>query len=321
MRFFVRVVLGAALLLSLHGHAQDFPTRPIKLIVPYAAGGLPDTMTRILTVHAGELLGQPVVVENRGGAGGISGSEAVAKSPPDGYTLLVADVGQLAINQYIFSRLPYDPRKDFTPVTLIGTSVLFLCLHPSVPADNFKDLVAYIKANPGKVNYGSSGIGSIHHLAIEALKAALGLDIVHVPYKGTGQAVPALLGGQVAMLYSSLPSIESHLKERKLKIVAVSTSKRSPELPDVPTVAELGVPGYHFIPEIGIVAPAGTPSAIVQKLATELGKAARHPDSVKRFTPLGIDAVGSTPQEYAAVIRASDKRYAEVVKVSGVKAD
>ena len=307
--------------LASNASAQDFPNRAIKMIVPYAAGGLPDTMTRIVGIRAGELLRQQIVVENRGGAGGITGSEAVAKSPPDGYTLLVADVGQVAINPYIFAKLPYDPEKDLVPVTLIGTSTLFLCLHPSVPANTFQELVSYIKHNPGKVNYGSSGTGSIHHLATEALKAALALDIVHVPYNGTGQAVPALLGGQVGMLYSSLPSIESHLKAGKLKIVAVSTARRSPEAPDVPTIAELGVPGYNFAPEIGVLAPAGTPSAIVQKLSTELAKAARHPDTVKRFTQLGIDAVGSTPQEYAAVIRASSERYGEVVRVSGVRAE
>jgi tripartite-type tricarboxylate transporter receptor subunit TctC len=301
--------------------AQDFPNRPIKMIVPYAAGGLPDTMTRIVGMRAGELLGQQIVVENRGGAGGITGSEAVAKSAPDGYTLLVADVGQVAINPYIFAKLPYDPQKDLTPVTLIGTSALFLCLHPSVPANTFQELVAYIKANPGKLNYGSSGTGSIHHLATEALKAALALDIVHVPYKGTGQAVPALLGGQVGMLYSSLPSIESHLKAGTLKMVAVSTAKRSPQAPEIPTIAELGVPGYNFAPEIGVLAPTGIPPAILQKLSTELARAARHPDTVKRFSQLGIDAVGSTPQEYAAVIRASSQRYGEVVRVSGVKAE
>jgi tripartite-type tricarboxylate transporter receptor subunit TctC len=310
-----------AALASLSAAAQDFPNKPIKMVVPYAAGGLPDTMTRIIGIRMGESLGQQIVVENRGGAGGITGSEAVAKSPPDGYTLLVADVGQVAINQHIFSRLPYDPQKDFTPVSLIGTSALFLCLHPSVPANTFPELVAYIKANPGKVNYGSSGQGSIHHLATEALKAALGLNIVHVPYKGTGQAVPALLGGQVAMLYSSLPSIEAQLKAGKLKMVAVSTLKRSSEAPEVPTVAEMGVPGYDFAPQIGVVAPAGTPAAIVQKLSAEIAKASRHPDTVKRFTQLGIDAVGSTPQEYGAMIRAADQRYAEVVRVSGAKVE
>ncbi len=321
MRVLAFLFCASQAILAPAAAAQDFPNRPIKLIVPYAAGGLPDTMTRIVQIHAAELFRQPIVVENRGGAGGISGSEAVAKSAPDGYTLLVADVGQVAINPHIFSSLPYDPQKDLAPVTLIGTSALFLCLHPSVPANTFKELIAHIKANPGKVNYGSSGVGSIHHLATEALKHALGLDIVHVPYKGTGQAVPALLGGQVGMLYSSLPSIESHLKAGKLKMVAVSTPKRSPESPDVPTVAELGVPGYNFAPEIGVLAPAGTPPAIIQKLSKELGDAARHPDTVKRFTQLGIYAVGSTPQEYAAAIRASSQRYGEVARISGTKAD
>jgi tripartite-type tricarboxylate transporter receptor subunit TctC len=310
-----------AALASLSAAAQDFPSKPIKMVVPYAAGGLPDTMTRIIGIRMSESLGQQIVVENRGGAGGITGSEAVAKSPPDGYTLLVADVGQVAINPHIFSRLPYDPQKDFTPVSLIGTSALFLCLHPSVPANTFQELVAYIKANPGKVNYGSSGQGSIHHLATEALKAALGLNIVHVPYKGTGQAVPALLGGQVAMLYSSLPSIEAQLKAGRLKMVAVSTLKRSSEAPDVPTVAELGVPGYDFAPQIGVVAPTGTPAAILQKLSAEIAKASKHPDTVKRFTQLGIDAVGSSAQEYGAIIRAADQRYAEVVRVSGAKVE
>jgi tripartite-type tricarboxylate transporter receptor subunit TctC len=230
-------------------------------------------------------------------------------------------VGQVAINPHIFSKLPYSPQKDFTPVTLIGTSTLFLCLHPSVPANSFQELIAYIKANPGKVNYGSSGAGSIHHLATEALKAALGLDIVHVPYKGTGQAVPALLGGQVAMLYSALPSIESHLKAGKLKVVAVSTLKRSSEAPDVPTVSELGVPGYDFAPQIGVLAPAGTPAPIVQKLSAEIARASKHPDTVKRFTQLGIDAVGSTPQEYAAMIRSSYQSYGEVVRISGAKVE
>jgi tripartite-type tricarboxylate transporter receptor subunit TctC len=301
--------------------AQDFPNRPIKLIVPYAAGGLPDTMMRIVQLHSAEFLGQTIVIENRGGAGGIAGSEAVAKSAADGYTLLVADVGQVAINPYIFSKLPYDPQKDLTPVTLIGTSRLFLCLHPSVPASTFQEFVAYVKKNPGKLNYGSSGVGSIHHLATEALKAALQLNMTHVPYKGMGQAVPALVSGEVQVLYSALPAIESYIRSGKLKMVAVSTLRRSPEAPEIPTVTELGVPGYHFAPEIGILAPAGTPPAVVEKLATELARAARHPDTVARFKQLGIDAVGSTPQEYASAIRAANQRYSEVVKISGVRAD
>jgi len=300
---------------------QEFPNRPVKLVIPYAAGGLPDTMMRIVQIRAAEFLGQQIIVENRGGAGGIAGTEAVAKSAPDGYTLLVADVGQVAINPLIFSKLPYDAQKDFAPVTLIGTSRLFLCLHPSVPAKNFEEFIAYVRANPGKVNYGSSGIGSIHHLATEALIAALKLNMTHVPYKGIGQAVPALVAGEVNVLYSALPAIEGYIRGGKLKMVAVSTLQRSAEAPDIPTVAELGVPGYHFTPEIGVLAPAGTAPAIVQKLSVELGRAARHPDTMARFKQLGIDAVGSSPQEYAAAIQASSRRYAEVVKAAGVKAD
>jgi tripartite-type tricarboxylate transporter receptor subunit TctC len=261
------------------------------------------------------------VVENRGGAGGISGTEAVAKSAPDGYTLLVADVGQVAINPHIYAKLPYDPVKDLAAVSLLGTTTLFLVAHPSVPANTFQELVALVKAQPGKLNYGSSGTGSIMHIAIEVLKAALGIDLVHVPYKGTAQAVPALLGGQVALLYSALPSIESHVKAGRVRLLAVSTARRSPEAPEVPTVAEMGVPGYDFTPEIGVLAPAGTPPAVVQRLSAEIARATRQPEVVQRFAQLGIEAVGSTPAAYAAIIRASQEKYAKAVKISGARAD
>src|SRR6266850_2369667 len=194
-------------LLAVAAQAQDFPTKPIRMVVPYAPGGLPDTMTRIIGPKMSEALGQQIVVENRPGAGGISGTEVVARSTADGYTLLIADVGQLAINPHLFKPLPYDPLKDLAPVSLIGSTALFLVLQASVPANDFKELVALAKARPGAMNYGSSGLGSIHHLTTEAMKAAFGLDIVHVPFKGMGQAVPALLGGQVSMLFSALPAI------------------------------------------------------------------------------------------------------------------
>ena len=315
--------LKLLLLLCVAGAAygQAYPNRPIKVVVPYAAGGLPDTIARLVGVKLGESIGQQLVVENRGGAGGIVGTTEVAKSPPDGYTLLVADVGQIAINPHLFSKLPYDPLKDLAPVSLIGTSALYLVAHPSVRANNFRELVALARAEPGKLNYGSSGIGSIHHLATEALKAALGLDIVHVPYKGTGQSVPALLGGQVALLYAALPSIESHVKAGTVKILAVSTAQRSPQTPDVPTVAEMGVPGYEFLAEIGMLAPAGTPAEILGLLSREIAKAVRQPDLAQRFAQLGIDPVGSTPEAYAAINRADYEKFARVVKVSGAKID
>ena len=317
MRF---IPLFAMLVLACTAHAQ-YPARAIKIVVPYAAGGLPDTMTRAVTPKLGEALGQPVVVENMGGAGGISGVTEVARAQPDGYTLLVADVGQIAINPHLFSKLPYAPLKDLAPVSLIGTSPLYLVAHPSVPVNTLKELVAYAKANPGKLNYGSSGIGSIHHLATEALKAGFGIDLVHVPYKGTGQSVPALLGGQVALLYSALPSIAGHLKDGKVKILAISSAKRSTQTPEVPTVAESGIPGYDYVAEIGLLAPAGTPREIIQRLAGEMAKVVKQPDVVQRFTQLGIDPVGSTPQEYAALNKADYEKYARLVKASGAKID
>jgi tripartite-type tricarboxylate transporter receptor subunit TctC len=317
----MRILFLILLLVSAAAGAQDWPVKPIRMVVPYAAGGLPDTMTRVISQRLGEALGQQIVVENRGGAGGISGTELVAKSPADGYTLLVADVGQVAINPHLYAKLPYDPVKDLSAVSLLGTTALFLVAHPAVPASNFRELVALAKSQPGKLNYGSSGTGSIHHLATEALKAALGLDIVHVPYKGTGQSVPALLGGQVALLYSALPSIESHVKGGKVKLLAVSSPQRSPQVPEVPTVAELGVPGYDFQPEIGVLAPAGTPPEIVARLSAEIAKAVKHPEVSQRFRQLGIEPIGSTPEAYAAVNRASYEKYARVVKVSGAKVE
>jgi tripartite-type tricarboxylate transporter receptor subunit TctC len=317
----MKILFLILLILSGMARAQDWPAKPVRMVVPYAAGGLPDTMTRTVALRLAEFLGKQVVVENRPGAGGISACEQVAKAAPDGYTLLIADVGQVAINPHLYARLPYDPLRDFTAVSLLGTSTLFLVAHASVPVNGFAELVALAKSRPGRLNYGSSGTGSIHHLATEVLKASLGLEIVHVPYKGTGQAVPALLGGQVSLLFSALPSIESHVKAGKLKLLAVSTLRRSAQAPEVPTVVELGVAGFDFTPEIGVVAPAATPAAIVQKLAAEIARAVKHPDTVQRFAQLGIEPAGSSPEVYGAVIRASFDKYAGAVRISGAKAD
>jgi tripartite-type tricarboxylate transporter receptor subunit TctC len=302
--------------------AQDgYPSKPVRWIVPYAAGGLPDTIARVVAQKVSESLGQQVTVENRGGAGGIPGTEAAARAAPDGYTFLIADVGQVAINPHLYAKLSYDPAKDLAPVSLIATANLFLVANAGVPAKDFAELVALAKAQPGKLNYGSSGIGSIHHLATESLKASLGIDIVHVPYKGTGESVPAMVGGQVALVYSSLPSIASHVKAGRVKVLAVSTIKRSPSAPDVPTIAELGVAGYDFAPEIGLLAPAGTPPAIVTRMSQEIAKALKSPEVAQRFAQLDIEPVGSTPAEYAARIRAANDKYAQAVKVSGARID
>ena len=318
MRF---VSFAAAFAFSAAALAQGYPNHAIKVVVPYAPGGLPDTMTRLVATKLSDALSQPVVVENMGGAGGISGVSEVVKAQPDGYTLLVADVGQIAINPHVFSKLPYAPLKDLAPVSLIGTSPLYLVAHPSVPVNSLKELVALAKKEPGKLNYGSSGIGSIHHLATEALKAGFGIDIVHVPYKGTGQSVPALLGGQVALLYSALPSIAGQLKEGKVKMLAISSLKRSPATPDVPTVAETGIPGYDFVAEIGMLAPAGTPREVINRLAAEMAKAVKQPDVVQRFAQLGIDPVGSTPEAYGQINKADYDKFAAIVKATGAKID
>jgi tripartite-type tricarboxylate transporter receptor subunit TctC len=313
------VAFALSLLTAFAACAQGYPNRPVKVVVPYAAGGLPDTMARLVGQKLGESLGQQMVVENRGGAGGIVGTNEVAKAAPDGYTLLVADVTQIAVNPHLFSNLAYDPLKELTGVSLLGTSPLYLVAHPSLGANDMKELIALARSQPGKISYGSSGLGSIHHLAMEALKSGLKLDLVHVPYKGTGQSVPALLGGQVPLLYAALPSIESHVKAGRVKILAISTAQRSPQTPDIPTVAEAGITGYEFIAEIGYYAPSGTPREIVSRLAAEAQKAVKQPDVVQRFRQLGIDPVGSTPEAYNAANRASFEKYAKVVQAAGVK--
>ena len=302
--------------------AQEFPTRPVRVVVPYAAGGLPDTMTRIAAPRLVEMLGQQFVVDNRPGAGGISGCELVARATPDGYTLLIADVGQTAINPAVYSKLPYDTLRDFAPVSLMGTSAQFLVAHASVPANTLRELIALAKAKPGQLRYGSGGTGSVHHLSMEALKTPLGLDIVHVPYKGTGQAVPALIGGEVSLLFSALPSIAPHIKAGRLKLLAVNTIKRSAQAPDVPTIAEVtGIRDYDYPPAIGVLAPAKTPRAVVNRLAAAFAKAVHHPETVSRYTALGIDPVGNTPEQYIAQTRLDIVKYAKAVKAAGVKVD
>lgn len=302
--------------------AQEYPQRSVRLVLPFSAGGLPDTMTRIVTPRLTETFSQPFIIENRPGAGGIAASELVVKSPADGYTLLVVDVGQTAINPALYAKLPYDPLKDFAPLSIIGTSAQFLVAHASVPAATLKDLIALAKARPGQLNYGSGGNGSLHHLSMEAFKAPLGLNILHVPYKGTAQSVPAMLTGEVALVFSALPSIAGHLKTGRVKLLAVNTARRSSQAPAVPTIAEVtGIADYDYPPQIGVVAPAGTPAPIVNRLSAAIAKSVQHAETRQRFAVLGIDAVGNTPEQYAAQIRSDIVKYAKAVKVSGVKAD
>lgn len=302
--------------------AQDYPTRPIRMVVPYAAGGLPDTMTRLAAVKITEILGQQVVVDNRPGAGGIGACELVARSTPDGYTLLIADVAQTAINPALYAKLSYDTLRDFAPVSLMGTSGQFLTANASVPANSLKELIALVKAKPGQFRYGSGGIGSVHHLSMEALKTPLGLDIVHVPYKGNGVAIPAMIGGEVALVFSALPAIEAHIKTGRVKLLAINTLKRSPQAPNVPTVGEVtGIRDYDYPPAIGVLAPANAPKAVVNKLAAAIAKAVHHPDVAGRYVTLGIEPVGNTPAQYLAQTRIDIAKYAKAVKAAGVKVE
>ena len=302
--------------------AQDYPTRPIRMVVPYAAGGLPDTMTRLAAVKITEILGQQVVVDNRPGAGGIGACELVARSTPDGYTLLIADVAQTAINPALYAKLSYDTLRDFAPVSLMGTSGQFLTANASVPANSLKELIALVKAKPGQFRYGSGGIGSVHHLSMEALKTPLGLDIVHVPYKGNGVAIPAMIGGEVALVFSALPAIEGHIKTGRVKLLAINTLKRSPQAPNVPTVGEVtGIRDYDYPPAIGVLAPANAPKAVVNKLAAAIAKAVHHPEVAGRYVTLRIEPVGNTPAQYLAQTRIDIAKYAKAVKAAGVKVE
>ena len=295
---------------SVGAGAQDYPTRPVRVVVPYAAGGLPDTMTRLAAVRMTEIFGQQVVVDNRAGAGGIGACELVAAANPDGYTLLIVDVAQTAINPALYSKLPYDTLRDFTPVSLMGTSAQFLAANASVPANTLAELIKLVKSKPGQMRYGSGGIGSVHHLSMEALKTPLGLDIVHVPYKGNGQAIPAMIGGEVALVFSALPAIEGHLKTGRVKLLAVNTLKRSPQAPNVPTVSEVtGIKDYDYPPAIGVLAPAKTPKAVVNRIAAAVAKAVQPPGHGE---PLHRARHRPGRQHPGAVRRADPHRHCEI---------
>jgi tripartite-type tricarboxylate transporter receptor subunit TctC len=316
------LLCGVALLWCTAAGAQQYPLRPVRVVVPYAAGGLPDTMARLVAQRLTESLGQPFIVDNRPGAGGIGACELVAKSAGDGHTLLVADTPQTAVNLALYPRLSYSTLRDFSPVSIIGTSTQFLAAHATLPASTLSQLIALAQAKPGELRFGSSGIGSLQHLGLEALKSGLKIDIVHVPYKGTAQAVPAMLAGEVALVFSAFPSILQHVKAGRVKLLAVNTLKRSPYAPDVPTVAEVtGLRDFDYPPLIGVLAPAATPRSVVSRLAAGIAAAVAHPEVLQRFNALGIDPVGSTPEAYTAQIRSDIDRYARVVKTAGVKVE
>lgn len=324
--FYRAAILASALLClaySVSGLAQgarSYPDKPVRIIVGYSPGGLPDTIARIVAQRLSEVWKQQVIVDNRPGANGLVGAEAVARAAPDGYTLLVTDNSTHAIHPFLYAKMPFDPNKDLIPVSMTAKAPLYLALHPSLPANNMQEMIVLAKANPGKYSYGSSGIGSTHQLAMESLKASLGLDIVHVPYKGTGQSVPAVVGGQVQMAFSGYTSLAAHVKDGRIKLLAINSLKRSPTAPNVPAVAEL-IPGFDFAPTFGFFSPAGLPKDIAAKIAADVADALKAPEVAARFTNLDIIVIGGTGEEFTIALKSDAERYSKAVKMSGAKAE
>ena len=303
------------------GSALDYPTHPITLIVPYAPGGGNDVLARGVAEPMSKALGQPIVIENHGGAGGSIGTRQVAKSAPDGYTLGLGGTGTLAIDPTLYPNAGYDPRKDFAPVGLIATSPLIILVNPSLPAHNVQELIALAKAQPGKLNYASAGRGSGIHLGTVLFALTAGIELTHVPYRGTGPALTDLLGGHVAIYFSSLASAVGLVMDGKLRALGVTGLKRSAIFPDVPTVAEQGLPGFEAVLHYGIVAPASTPRPIVDKLNAALRAALNSDEVHRRIATEGAEPLPTTPDEYAADIDREETKWSALVKKSGAKAN
>lgn len=315
------VVLGAGLLGGTSALAQAYPTKPVTIIVPFAAGGTTDILARIIGQALTAELGQSVVVDNRAGAGGNIGGQAAAKAAPDGHTLFMGTVGTHAINASLYKKMPFDPVKDFAPLTRVANVPNLLVANPAQPYKSVKDLIAYAKANPGKVNFGSSGNGSSIHLSGELFKSLAKVDMQHVPYKGSAPAVTDLMGNQIGIMFDNMPSAIQHVRSGSLVPLAVTTAKRSPELPNVPTIAEAGVPGYEATSWFGMFAPAGTPAPVLAKLNAAIVKVLAQPDVKKKINEQGAEVYSETPEQFAAFIQAESVKWGKVVKESGASLD
>lgn len=300
--------------------AQPYPAKPIRLVVTFAAGGGTDLAARTLAPKMSEGLGQSIVIENRAGANGAVGAESVAKAAADGYTLMVGAAGTLAVAPHL-AKLPFDTFKDFAPVSLIATSPFVVTVNPGVKADSIRELIALAKANPGKLTFGSSGTGGAPQLATELFKSMAGVDLLHVPYKGLGPAITDLLGGQIDIIFADVGLVVAHLKAGRLRGLAVTGSGRSATVPDLPTVAEAGVPGYAAGTWYGLFAPAGTPVALVARLSEETRKALAHPDVRASFAAQGVDPAGNTPDQFSAFVRDEHAKWGRVIRDAGIKAE
>jgi tripartite-type tricarboxylate transporter receptor subunit TctC len=301
--------------------AQTYPSKPVRVIIPYPPGSTPDIVGRTASAKLQEALGQPFVVENRTGAGGNIGAEAVAKAPADGHTLLIGINGPAAINKYLYKNLSYDSDKDLLPISLLASSPQMLVVTPAVEAANFKAFIDYLKRNPGKLSYGSVGSGSASHLTMELLKNDAKVFVVHIPYKGFPPAVTDMLSGNIETMFAIIPAVLPQVRAGKLKALAVTGLKRSPMAPDVPSVAELGYPQLESLAWIGLLAPAGTPSDIVNRLNAETVKGMRSADTRDLLGKQGFDVVANSPAEFAAWIRSEQAKWSKVIKASGATAD
>ena len=313
------LVAGALLAGSLPASAQPYPNRPLRIVVPFPPGGGTDIGTRIVAQKLQEAWGQAVIVENKPGAAGIVGTELTAKSAPDGYTFMMGNIGTHAINVSLYKKLAYDPVRDFAPVSMVADLPLLLLVHPSVPANSVKELIALAKSQPGKLNFSSSGAGGSMHVAAELFKSMTGVDMVHIPYKGGAPAVADLLSGQVALSFSTVLETIQHVKAGKVRALAVTNDHRSIALPDLPTIAEAGLPGYQSISWLALFAPAGTPKDIVNKVSAESVRILKLPDVKERLLAQGAEPIGSTPEQLAAILAADIAKYAKVIRESGYK--
>lgn len=317
---FMKLALTATAMMAIATglFAQEYPSKPVKIIVGYVPGGGPDFVARSLGQKLTEILGQPFVVENRPGAGATTATAQVARMPADGYTLLLGETGQLVIAPFIYKKLAYDPVKDFTPISLVGTSSgMLLVSNPRSSIKTIQDLVREAKANPGKIDYGSSGIGSIHHIAMEVFKADAGLDITHIPYKGSGQSVASILAGDVPLLFTSVPAAGSHIRAGTLSLLAVSAPNRMSAYPDIPSLSEI-VKDYDYLSEMGLLAPAGLPAEVLAKLSKAIKLAAESPDLLEAFKKNHYILKYTTPAEYAENIRRNLKKYERAVRIAKV---
>ena len=298
---------------------QAYPNRPIRIVVPFAAGaGVLDIMARLVGQHLGASLGQQVVIDNRPGAGGIVGAEVVAKAEPDGYTLLMGNTA-LVVSPYLYSKLPFEPLTDFVPVTLVNSAPLLLVVHPSVPVQSVKELIAYAKARPGQLNYGSGGVGSTPYLATELLKAMAGIDVVHVPYKGGAPALADLVAGQLTFMIENVPGTMPLVKSGKLRALAITSAQRSPLAPDLPTMAEAGVPDYEMVGWNGVFVAKGTPAEIVARLNSDLAKVLRLPDVKEQMATLGAEPGGDSTAAFGAFVKAESARWGRIIKERGIR--